>query len=151
MPYNPYKPDERWEYEMFTEVLTSARYPVKKNFALIHSHDQLSMVKGQDFDRQLARLIEKATQNLLQRAGDQGWEPVDAVDAESLWTKGRVRFGEVPDSKGNVDGCRIVEITTVNIFCRRRIQLRRNVFVELSTEPNSALKHLEPADDIPLA
>ena len=150
MTYNPYRPDERWEYEMFTEVLTSVRYPVKK-FALIHPDDHLSNVKFQDYDRQLARLIDKAVRNLLQRAGDQGWEAVDAVDAESLWTKGRVRFREMPNAKDSTDGSRIVELTTVHIFCRRRIQLRNNAVVELLTEPNPALKHLEADDDNLLA
>jgi hypothetical protein len=137
-----YRPDERWEYEMFTEVLTSARYPVKK-FALIHPDDHLSMGKVQDYDRQLARLIDKAVRNLLQRAGDQGWEPIEAVDAESLWAKGRVRFGDTLDSEDSIDGSRMVELTTIHIFCRRRIQLKRNAVVELSTEPNPAFKHLE--------
>ena len=150
MIYNPYRPDERWEYEMFTEVLTSARYPVKK-FALIHPDDHLSNGKVQDYERQLARLIDKAVRNLLQRAGDQGWEAVDVVDAESLWTKGRVRFREMPNAKDSADGSRIVELTTVHIFCRRRIQLRNNAVVELLTEPNPALKHLESDDDNLLA
>lgn len=150
MAYNPYELDERWEYEMFTEVITSARYPVK-NFALIHAHDRLSMGKGPDDDRQLSRLIEKAVRNLLQRAGDQGWEPVDAVDTESLWTKGRIRFGEVHDTEDRIDGNRMVELTTIHIFCRRRIQIRSNAVVELSTESNPALKHLEPDDDMLLA
>ncbi len=149
MPYNPYEPDERWEYEMFTEVLTTARYPEKK-FALIHAQNQLSTGKVQNYDRQLARLIEKAARNLLQRAGSQGWEPVDAVDAESLWTKGRVRFGEMPATEGSINDIRIVELTTIHIFCRRRIELRGNVFVELLTEANPALKHLEFDDEIPL-
>jgi hypothetical protein len=149
--FNPYELDERWEYEMFTEVLTSARYPVKKNYALIHSLDQLSMGKVQDYDRHLVKLIEKAAQNLLRRAGDQGWEPVDAIDAESLWAKGRIHFGEVTDSEGRIEGSQIVELTTVHIFCRRRIQIRWKAVVELSTESNPALKHLEPDEDMLLA
>ncbi len=149
MPYNPYEPDKRWEYEMFTEVLTTSRYP-KKKFALIHSQDQLPMGKVQNYDRPLSRLIEKAARNLLQRAGSQGWEPVDAIDAESLWTKGRVRFGEMPVPEDGTHDSRAVELTTIHIFCRRRIQPRSNAFVELLTEANPALKHLEFDDDIPL-
>jgi hypothetical protein len=149
--YNPYELDERWEYEMFTEVITSARYPEKKHFAMIHSLDQLAMGKVQNYDRQLVKLIEKAAQNLLRRAGDQGWEPIDAVDVESLRAKGRIRFGEVTDSEGRIDGSRAVELTTIHIFCRRRIQIRSNAVVELSTESNPALKHLEADDDMLLA
>lgn len=147
MAYNPYELDERWEYEMFTEVLTSRRYPEKQKFVLIHPYDHLSTRKVQDIDRQLARLIDKAVRNLLQRAGNQGWEAVEAVDAESLWTKGRVRLREMPEANDSADGSRIVELTTVHIFCRRRIQLRSNTVVELLTEPNPALKHLESDDD----
>ena len=145
-----HSPDERWEYEMFTEVLTSGKYPEKK-FALFHTDVHLPMGKIQDYDRQLAGLIDKAVRNLLQRAGDQGWEPIDAVDAESLLTKGRVRYEEMPDAKDSADGSRIVELTTLHIFCRRRIQLRSNAIVELVTEPNPALKHLESDDDNLLA
>ena len=151
MAYNPYELDERWEYEMFTEVLTPARYPVKKNYALINSLDQLSTGKVHDYDRHLIRHIEKAAQNLLRRAGDQGWEAVDAIDAESLWAKGGIRFGEVTDSEGRIDCNRIVELTTVHIFCRRRIQIRCNAVVEIPTESNPALKRLEPDEDMLLA
>ncbi len=150
MSYNPYRSDEPWEYEMFTEVLTSAKYPEKKQYALTHPNDYLLAGKVQGLDHQLVRLIDRAVRNLLRRAGDQGWEPVDSIDAGSLWTKGRVRFGEAPDSTDNSDSSRIVELTTVNIFCRRRRQLRSNVFVDLLTEANPALKHLEFDDDLPL-
>ncbi len=151
MSYNPYGLDVPWEYEMFTEVLTSTRYPEKKKFVIIQSNDHLPVETVQIYDCQLARLIDKAVRNLLQRAGDQGWEPVDAVDADSLWTKGRVRYREEPDSKDSADGSRKIEPTTVHIFCRRLIQQRSSLVVELSTESNPALKHLEMGDDIPLA
>ena len=150
MSYNPFNPDERWEYEMFTEVLTPGKYPVKKQFAMLHSDNQLTIGNVQDDDHQLTRLIEKAVRNLLQRAGNQGWEAVDTVDADSLLTKGRVRFGEAFDTEDRSDGSSIVELTTIHIFCRRRIQFRNNAFVELSTESNPALINLEPFDDFPL-
>jgi hypothetical protein len=145
--YNPNRPDRRWEYEMFTEVLTSARYPEKKLFFIIQADDHQPIEKTQDYDSRLIHFIEKAARNLLRRAGDQGWEPVDAIDAKSLWTKGRVRFGEMPNSKDSIDGSRTVELIALNIFCRRRIQMRSNATVELSTESNPALKHLEMDDD----
>ena len=151
MSYNPYRPDGLWEYEMFTEVLTSTRYPEKKKFVIIQSNDHLLVGTAQVYDRQLARIIDKAARNLLQRASDQGWEPVDAVDANSLWTKGRVRYKEAPDSKDSAVGRRKIELTTIHIFCRRPIQQRSSLVVELSTESNPALKHLEMEDDIPLA
>lgn len=142
MSYNRYKPDGPWEYEMFTEVLTASRYP-EKEFALFHPNDQLPVGKIQDYDHQLARLISKAARNLLLRVGDQGWEPVDAVDADSLRAKGRVRYGEMPDLKNRADSSNKVEPATVHIFCRRRVQLRSSVASELSTESNPALKHVE--------
>jgi hypothetical protein len=142
MSYNRYSQEGPWEYEMFTEVLTAWSYPEKK-FALIHPNDQLPMGMVQDYDHQLARLIEKAARNLLQRAGEQGWEPVDAVDADSLLANGRVRFEGMRDLKERADGGKKVEPTTIHIFCRRRVQLRSSVMSELSTESNPALKHLE--------
>ena len=90
LSYNTYRPGDPWEYEMFTEVLTSTRYPEKKKFSPINTNAPLQKARVRDHDSTLASLIDKAARNLLQRVGTQGWEPVDAFDADSLWAKGRV-------------------------------------------------------------
>lgn len=121
MPYNTFRPGGSWEYEMFTEVLTSSRYPEKK-FARIHQNAPLNKASVQDYDHQLARLIDKAARNLLQRVGDQGWEPVDAVDADSLWVRGRVRYTDEAGFKASAGENKEFEPTTVSILCRRRVK-----------------------------
>jgi hypothetical protein len=127
LSYNTYRPGGPWEYEMFTEVLTSTRYPENKKFALIHLNSPLHLGSVPDYDGALARLIDKAARNLLQRVGAQGWEPVDAFDAESLWTKGRVRYGDVSGLRVRVGHHREVEPTTVSIFCRRWVKYGSSV------------------------
>ncbi len=121
LSYNTFRPGGPWEYEMFTEVLTLAKYPEKKKFALIHPNAPLHMRRVQDYDSSLARLIDKAARNLLQRVGAQGWEPIDACNADSLWAKGRVRYGDGPGFKGRAGDYGEIEPTTVSILCRRWI------------------------------
>jgi hypothetical protein len=118
---NMYSPAGPWEYEMFTEVLTLTRYPEKK-IALIHPNAHLHRGRVPDDGGALAILIDKAARNLLQRVGAQGWEPVDALDAESLWAKGRVRYEAVPGFWSRAGQNREVEPTTVSIFCRRWVK-----------------------------
>src|SRR6516164_949361 len=92
MPNDMYTPRGFWEYEMFTEVLTVTRYSEKKKLALIHTKAPLNRGSVPDDGGALARLIDKAVRNLLQRVSAQGWEPVDTFDAESLLAKDRVRY-----------------------------------------------------------
>ncbi len=143
LSYNTYRPEGPWEYEMFTEVLTSTRYPEKKKIALKHSNAPLQIEKVQDYDSNLARLIDKAARNLLQRVGAQGWEAVDAFDADSLWAKGRVRYEDGSDFRDRAGDNREIEPSTVSIFCRRLIQQSSSVVEELSNESNPAPKHVE--------
>jgi hypothetical protein len=105
---------------MFTEILTIKRYPEKKKIALNHPNAPLHMERVQDYDSKLVRLIDKAVRNLLQRVGAQGWEPVDAFDADSLWAKGRVRYEDGSDFRDRAGENREIEPSTVSIFCRRR-------------------------------
>jgi len=121
MPNNRYTPRGLWEYEMFTEVLTVTRYPEKKQFALNHPNTFLEIGRVRDYDNKLARLIEKAARNLLQRVSAQGWEPIDAFDADSLWAKGRVRYEDGSGFRGRAGETREIGPTTVSIFCRRCI------------------------------
>ena len=121
MPNTRYTPRGRWEYEMFTEVLTVTRYPEKKQFALNHPNAFLEIGRVRDYDNKLARLIEKAARNLLQRVSTQGWEPVDAFDADSLWAKGRVRYEDGSSFLGRAGDTREIGPITVSIFCRRCI------------------------------
>ena len=121
MPNNRYTPRGLWEYEMFTEVLTVTRYPEKKQFALNHLNAFLEIGRVRDYDNKLARLIEKAARNLLQRVSTQGWEPIDAFDADSLWAKGRVRYEDGSGFRGRAGETREIGPTTVSIFCRRCI------------------------------
>ena len=123
---NTYRPGGPWEYEMFTEVLSLERYPEKKKFALIHPIAPLHMEGVQDYDGELARLIDKAVRNLLHRVGAQGWEPVDAFDADSLWAKGRVRYGYGSGLKASAGENREIEPTTVSILCRRWVKYRNS-------------------------
>ena len=143
LSYNTFRPGGHWEYEMFTEVITSTRYPEKKSFALIDPDAPPHMGRIQDYDSRLARLIDKAARNLLQRISAQGWEPVDAIDTDSLWAKGRVRFKDGAGFKAIADDTREIEPTTVSIFCRRLIQQSSSVVEELSNESNPAPKHVE--------
>ena len=117
-----FRPGGLWEYEMFTEILTVTRYPEKKKFALINPIAPLSIQKVPDDDGGLAKLIDKAARNLLLRIEAQGWEPVDAFDADSLWARGRVRYGEVPGLWDRAVDNRKIELTTVSIFCRRWVK-----------------------------
>jgi hypothetical protein len=121
LPYNTYRPGGLWEYEMFTEVLTVTRYPEKKEFALNDPNAFLQIGRVRDYDSKLARLIDKAARNLLQRVSTQGWEPVDAFDAESLWAKGRVRYEDGSSFRGRAGDTGEIGPTTVSIFCRRWI------------------------------
>ena len=121
MPNNRYTPRGLWEYEMFIEVLTVTRYPEKKQFALNHPNAFLEIERVRDYDNKLARLIEKAARNLLQRVSAQGWEPIDAFDADSLWAKGRVRYEDGSGFRGRAGETREIGPTTVSIFCRRCI------------------------------
>jgi len=120
MPNNMYRPSGPWEYEMFTEVLTLTRYPEKK-FALIHPNALLHTRRVPDDGGALARLIDKAARSLLQRVGAQGWEPVDAFDADSLWAKGRVRYEDGSGLRGSAGDTGEIGSITVSIFCRRWI------------------------------
>ena len=73
-------------------------------------------------DGTVAKLIDNAVRNLLQRVGVQGWEPVDALDADSLWAKGRVQYEDVSGFWARAVHYREVEPTTVSIFCRRCVK-----------------------------
>lgn len=124
LSYNSYRPGGPWEYQMFTEVLTATRYSEKKKYSLIHADAFLPMARVRDYDSSLARLIDRAARNLLQRIEAQGWEPVDAFDADSLWAKGRVRVEDescCQDGAGDTKG---IELTTVSILCRRWVKFR---------------------------
>jgi hypothetical protein len=123
MPNNLYRPSGPWEYEMFTEILTLTRYPEKK-IALIHPNASLHRGRVLDDGGALSKLIDKAARNLLQRVSAQGWEPVDALDAESLLAKGRVRYEAVPGFWARTGQNREIEPTTVSIFCRRWVTNR---------------------------
>ena len=118
---NMYTPKGLWEYEMFTEVVSVTRYPEKKQLALNHPHAFLQIRRVQDYDSKLARLIDRAARNLLQRVSAQGWEPVDAFDAESLWAKGRVRYEDGSGFRGRAGDTGEIGPMTVSIFCRRWI------------------------------
>ncbi len=124
LSYNTYRPGGPWEYEMFTEVLTFTKYPEKKKFALIHPMAPLHTRNVPDYDNELAKLIDKAVRNLLQRVSAQGWEPFEAYDADSLWAKGRVRYEDGLDIRDRADHKREVEPATVSILCRRRVKYR---------------------------
>lgn len=93
--YNTYRPGGPWEYEMFTEVLTLTRYPEKKKLSSIHPDAFTLMERVREYDSTLARLIDQASRNILHRVGALGWEPVDGVDADNLWAKGRVREEQI--------------------------------------------------------
>jgi hypothetical protein len=121
LSYNTYRPGGLWEYEMFTEVLTVTRYPEKKELALDQPNALFQLGKVRDYNSKLARLIDKAARNLLQRVSAQGWEPVDALDAESLWAKGRVRYEDGSGFRERAGDTREIGPTTVSIFCRRWI------------------------------
>jgi hypothetical protein len=118
---NLYTPRGLWEYEMFTEVLTVTKYPEKKQLALNQPNAFLQTEKVQDDESKLARLIDKAVRNLLQRVSVEGWEPVDAFDAESLWAKGRVRYEDGSGFRGRAGDTGAIGPITVSIFCRRWI------------------------------
>ena len=118
---NMYTPRGLWEYEMFTEVVSVTRYPEKKQFALNHPNAFLQIGRVQDYDSKLARLIDRAARNLLQRVSAEGWEPVDAFDAESLWAKGRVRYEDGSGFHSRAGDTGEIGPITVSIFCRRWI------------------------------
>lgn len=126
LAYNAYRPGGRWEYEMFTEVLTFTKYPEKKKLAVVHPDASLHTRGVIDYDSELASFIDKAVRNLLQRVSDQGWEPVDAFDAKSLWAKGRVRCEDGPGFQNKADDMREFRLATVSILCRRRVKYRNH-------------------------
>ena len=120
LSYNTYRPGGLWEYEMFTEVLTVTRYPEKKELALDQPNALFQLGKVRDYNSKLARLIDKAARNLLQRVSAQGWEPVDTFDAESLLAKDRVRYEDGSGFHSSTADTREIGTITVSIFCRRR-------------------------------
>lgn len=126
MSYNAFRLGGPWKYEMFTEVLTSTKYPEKKKFSLIHPNAPLHMTRVRDYNSTRARLIDKAARNLLQRVGTQGWEPVDAFDADSLWAKGRVRYEDGSGFRDRAGDNKEIEPTTVRILCRRWVKFRNS-------------------------
>ena len=127
LSYNTYMPDILWEYEMFTEVLTSTRYPEKKKFSLSHSNAPLTW-QIPEYNSTLARLIDNAAINLLHRVGTQGWEPVDAFDADSLWAKGRVGYEDGSGFLERAIDTKEIEPTTVSILCRRGVNKFHSVW-----------------------
>ena len=126
LSYNAYRPGGSWEYEMFTEVLTFTRFSEKKKLRVINPNAPLYTRSVPDDESELARYIDKAVRNLLQRVSAQGWEPVDAFDADSLCAKGRIRC-EVGSSVWNKAGDkREVGPITLSILCRRRVKYSNN-------------------------
>ena len=124
LSYNSYRLGGPWEYEMFTEVLTSTRYPDKKKLSMTHSNAPLQMTRIREYNSTLARLIDTAARNFLQRIEAQGWEPVDAFDADSLWAKGRVRVEDKSCCQDGAGDTKEIELTTVSILCRRWVKFR---------------------------
>ena len=132
LSYNTYRPGDLWEYEMFTEVLTSTRYPEKKKLSLSHSNAPLHMASIREYNSTLAGLIDNAARNLLQRVGTEGWEPVDAFDADSLWANGRVGYEDGSGFLERAIGTQEFEPTTVSILCRRWVNKFHSVWSYVS-------------------
>jgi tetratricopeptide (TPR) repeat protein len=105
----------QWEYQIFRASLSPEKYgyPEDKKF-----YRYTGYCNSEGPDSELIYLIDRAVMALLQRVGTDRWEPIEPVNAKSLWDKRRVYWEDGPlDILDNV-GRRLIPIR-VEINCRR--------------------------------
>lgn len=103
--------EPRWEYQVLTTPLSGYKYYITS----VPFDAGVPSTKG----RNLAQEIEQAVSLLLDRVSLDGWEPVEAVDPNSLWKVQHVTReykSTIFESNANVIP------TEVQIRCRRKVR-----------------------------
>jgi hypothetical protein len=99
----------RWEYQVFTKPVSAREYEITS----VPFDSGVPTTDGGN----IAQEIERAVSLLLDRVSLEGWEPVEAVDSNSLWKAQHVtrRYKNKLLSMG------VVIPTEVQIRCRRKV------------------------------